>query len=111
MAVAIVLACPGVALGQIESAGQGTARALSIHYADGRTITRPLRDAGGMWTLAFPRIAGVDTSREGRPLSALHVSHEVDGETVFVTVALSYVSPNNKPVEVAKVPSEPIVER
>jgi hypothetical protein len=85
-----------------------TSRGLSIRYADGRTVTSPVRPSGGMWTPRFPRIPGVDTSRKGLALSTLDVRHAVDGADVVLHVALSYGGPrqNLTPVATARVSAD-----
>jgi hypothetical protein len=80
-----------------------TSRGLEIRYADGRTMTSPVRRSGGMWTPRFPRIAGVDTSRNGLALSTLDVRHAADGAEVVLDVSLSYGGPSRNLTPVASV--------
>ena len=80
-----------------------TTRGLTIQYADGQASTGPVRRNGGMWTSAFPRIAGADTSRNGLPLSTLDIKHVIEGSAVVVTVTLCYDGPGQNGVTVATV--------
>lgn len=90
--------------GSAQTVTTDTSRGLSIRYADGRTITRPLRPRGGLSTAVFPRIDGVETSREGMSLNGLEVGHIVEGDEVVVTVSLLYrAGPNKNTVRVATV--------
>ena len=82
----------------------GELRALSVRYADGRTTNRVLSPTGrASWTPAFPRLAGVDTSRDGLALRALQFEEAPDPPNVVVTLALLYGSPHQKRVQVASV--------
>jgi hypothetical protein len=103
-------ACLGVVLGlasplgaQSPSSRTDTSRALRITFADGRIVTSPLRRTGGMWTPEFPRIAGVETSRNGLPLTTLDLKHEMDGDDVVLTVSLSYGGPGRYAISVGSV--------
>jgi hypothetical protein len=112
IAVALAAALPPLALAQQPKPTVDTSRGLTILYADGRVSTRPLRLIGGMWTPYFPRVDGVETSRNGLPLTTLDVKHVVDGDNITVTVSLFYGGVNKNPVEVAKVrlsPGTPVV--
>jgi hypothetical protein len=75
-----------------QTATTDTSRGFAIRYADGRISTRPLRPKGGMVTAVFPRIEGMETARQGRPLNGLDVSYVVEGDEVVVTVSLHYRS-------------------
>jgi hypothetical protein len=101
--VAVTAGLPSSARAQPQPPKTDTSRGLSIQYADGRVSTGPVRRTGGMWTPAFPRIAGADTSREGVPLTTLDVKHVVDGSDVVVTVSLFYGGPGQHGVKVATV--------
>lgn len=63
---------------------------LSITYGDGRTAAQPLRPHGAFWTPIFPRIAGVETSRNGLPLYVLDVSFTADATNAIISVTLVY---------------------
>ena len=80
-----------------------TSRGLSVHYADGRTVTSALRPSSGWWTYNYPKIAGVDTSRNGVPLATMDVRYVVEGRDLVVTVALCYGGATSNPVKVATV--------
>ena len=67
-----------------------TSRAVNITFADGRSVSSPVRRTGGLWTPEFPRIGGAETSRNGVPLTTLDVKHQTDGDDVVLTVSLSY---------------------
>jgi hypothetical protein len=88
-----------------------TSRALSIQFVDGRTLSRPLRPTGGLWTTSYPRIAGVETRRAGLPLSMLDIRYVVQAEDLIVTVSLSYGGPDRNLVKVREVrvtPNTPV---
>jgi hypothetical protein len=74
------------------AAGQadGTVRALSIAYADGRTAVLVLRTQFGMWTPMFPRVAADNgNGNDGAP-RRLDLSGHPEGEDVVVDVSLGY---------------------
>jgi hypothetical protein len=96
----LVAATPRVAA---QSPAAAANRGLSIHYADGRTVTNPLRSTGGMWTPLFPRIRGAQTSRDGIPLTELDLRWVIEGPEVVVTVTLFYGGPNRNPLKAAVV--------
>jgi hypothetical protein len=109
----------GVVLGLVSPVGAqppsprtDTTRALRITFADGRIVTSPLRSTGGMWTPEFPRIAGIETSRNGLPLTTLDVKHEMAGDDVVLTVSLSYGGPGRHAITVgtARLSAEASVE-
>jgi hypothetical protein len=103
-AAAILIPCLAASASpQAQPPKTDTTRGLSIQYADGRVSTGPVRRTGGMWTAAFPRIDGADTSRNGLPLTTLDVKHVVDGANVVVTVTLYYGGPGQHGVTVAEV--------
>jgi len=80
-----------------------TPRELAIKYADGHTAYQVLRPSGGSWTPFFPRIPGVETSRNGLPLTALDVAHALDGPDVRVAISLIYGRPHQDRLKVATV--------
>src|SRR5262245_41380844 len=84
-----------------------TSRALTIQYADGRKITNARRHAAAMWTQAFPKVPGATASKDGLPLTTLHVRYVVDHLDLVVTVSVSYGGPLKPPVEVATVRVKP----
>jgi hypothetical protein len=98
-----------LAVSHTRAQGQSvdTSRGLAIGYTDGRTIVRALKASGGMWTPYFPRAVGSKPSRDGLPLTTLHIRHVVDGNDVVVTVLLSYGGPWRDPIEVATVRVSP----
>ena len=98
-AAAIAIPC----LAQAQAPKTDTTRGLSIQYADGQVSPGQVRRTGGMWTGAFPRIPGADTSRNGLPLTTLDIKHLIDGSTVVVTVTLYYGGPGQHGVTVATV--------
>ena len=99
-----LLSSAGVAGAQPASAPPGDIRALAVTYADGRTTNNPLSNRGRVgWTVAFPRIAGAETMREGLPLNALQFEEALDGQNLVVTIALLYGSPQQRRVQVARV--------
>jgi hypothetical protein len=97
------LAQPSPTGAQPPTPSTDTSRGLSIRYADGRTVTSPVRRSGGMWTPRFPKTPGVDTSRRGQQLSTLDVKHAIDGPEVVLTVSLSYGGPSQNLTRVATV--------
>jgi hypothetical protein len=101
----LALAAPASA----QSSGQttDTGRALSIQYADGKVINLPVRPTGGVGTTSFPRIAGVDTSRDGVRLTTLDVKYVVERTDIVVTVTLCYGGPDKNPLKVATVRVSP----
>jgi len=103
LSIAAILCLPHAAVAQSQSLKTDTTRGLTIQYADGEVSTRPVRRTGGMWTAAFPRIAGAETSRNGLPLSTLDIKHVVEGSAVLVTVALCYGGPGQNCVTVGTV--------
>jgi hypothetical protein len=110
LVVLLALAAPPSA----QSSGQttDTGRALSIQYADGKVINLPLRPTGGVGMTSFPRIAGVDTSRDGVRLTTLDVKYVVERTDIVVTVTLCYGGPDKNPLKVATVrvsPGTPVI--
>jgi hypothetical protein len=97
------LTLPSVAGAQAPASTTDTSRGLRIQYADGRTVTSPLRQSGGMWTPRFPTIPGAETARHGASLSTLDVRHAIDGADVVLTVSLSYGGPGRHLTKVATV--------
>jgi hypothetical protein len=95
----------GMAAAQSPPAGApGELRALSVRYADGRTTSRVLSTKGrASWTVTFPRVPGVETTRDGLRLSALQFEEAPDPPNVVVTLALLYGSPHQKRLQVASV--------
>ena len=102
-ALVVAVAQPSPIGAQPPAPSTDTSRGLSIRYADGRTVTSPVRRSGGMWTPRFPKTPGVDTSRRGQPLATLDVKHAIDGPDVVVTVSLSYGRPSQNLTRVATV--------
>jgi hypothetical protein len=98
-----LLGLPPSSFAQAPPPKTDTSRGLSIQYADGRISTGPVRRSGGMWTSAFPTIAGADTSRNGVRLTTLDVKHVIDGPDVVATVSLYYGGPGQRGVTVATV--------
>jgi hypothetical protein len=76
------------------AAGQadGTVRALSIAYADGRTALLVLRTRFSMWTPMFPRVRAEDGNGNGndRAPRRLDLSGHPEGDDVVVDVSLGY---------------------
>jgi hypothetical protein len=101
--LAFVVGCAVSLAAQPRPSRTDTSRAVSITYADGRSVTSPLRHGGGMWTGEFPRMPGVQTSRDGQLLSTLDVKHGIEGDDVVLTVSLSYGGPGRNAVTVARV--------
>ena len=103
LAAAAIPCLAHAAFGQAQSPKTDTTRGLTIQYADGEVSTRPVHRNGGMWTAAFPRITGADTSRNGLPLTTLDIKYVVEGSAVLVTVALCYGGPGQNCVTVGTV--------
>jgi len=83
--------------------GRGSApRRLTVTYSDGTSRTRLLTPRGGSWTPYFPHRPDAP-AQDGLPLSALDVSHVVDGDLVTVTVALRYGLPQLRTVPVVTI--------
>jgi hypothetical protein len=94
----------GMAWAQATAAPADTVRALVVQYADGRKTVTPIGTSGRVsWTMRFPRVPGVETSRDGLPLSALQFEEALDGQAVVVTLALLYGSPQQTRVAVTSV--------
>jgi hypothetical protein len=95
LAASTLLALVMVVAARAQHPPPETVRTFTVKYADGRTTNQVLSDKGRVsWTAKFPRVAGVDTSREGLPLSALQFEQARDGRNLQVTVALLYGSPH-----------------
>ncbi len=99
----LTLCLAASAVAQTQPSKTDPTRGLSIQYADGRVSTGPVRRTGGMWTDTFPRVVGVDTARNGFPLTTLEVKHVIDGSNVVVTVTLYYGGPGQHGVPVKTV--------
>jgi hypothetical protein len=80
-----------------------TPLALVMTFADGHKITRLLKPTGEMWTPAVRILPGRTVTSNGLPVTALHVAHVVQGDTVVVTVALLFGSPHQVRTPVATV--------
>lgn len=103
-AVALVVLLPQQTAGAQAAAPPDTVRALVVQYADGRTTVTPIGTSGRVsWTMRFPRVAGVETSRDGLPLNALQFEEALDGQAIVVTLALLYGSPQQRRVPVTSV--------
>ena len=100
LALLVAVARPG--LGQPATTAVSSP-SLLITFADGRVTTHPIRRSGEMWTPLFPRLAGPVPARDGRPLSALGVSYQSEGDVVVATVSLIYGLPHRTRVKVATV--------
>ena len=89
-AVLAVLLPLGTAWAQpTAGAPPDTVRALVVQYADGFKTVTPIGTSGRVsWTPRFPRVPGVETSRDGLPLNALQFEEALDGQAVVVTIAL-----------------------
>jgi hypothetical protein len=87
---------------QPRDSGKSGPRRLTVTYSDGTARTRLLTPRGGMWTPYFPHRPDAP-SQGDLPLSALDVSHTVDGDLVTVTVALKYGRPHQRTVPVVTI--------
>jgi hypothetical protein len=103
--------CAGVSTADARQDGSDTAStlmALAVHQADGRTTYRPLRATiGSGWTPLFPRVEGADTDRDGLPLSAMDITHQLSGDQAVVRVALIYGRPHQRRIDVETVTVAP----
>lgn len=107
-AIALSTGTTGLRAAQAAPDPGRTVTGLSIQYADGRTIYRPLTPArGSSWTPLFPQIPEVNTDREDLPLAALDITHVLRGHDAVVAVALLYGRPHQHRIEVATVTVKP----
>jgi hypothetical protein len=92
----------------MPASGIEETRALAVQFADGRRVVAPLSTTGRVnFTAAFPRIDGINTSRDGLPLVALQYEEALEAGGVAVTVALLYGTPQQRrvPIETVHVTS------
>lgn len=108
IAIALSAGTTGLRAAQAAPDRGRTVTGLSIQYADGRTIYRPLTPTrGSSWTPLFPQIPGANTDREDLPLAALDIAHVMRGQDAVVAVALLYGRPHQHRIEVATVTVKP----
>jgi hypothetical protein len=103
LSVLVLLISPRYAWAQGVPANQ-SAQAVVTEFADGRKVHHIIKPQGmGGWTPLFPRVAGVDTDRNGLPLAALDCAMVLDGQQVKVAVTLIYGRPHQHRIAVTTV--------
>jgi hypothetical protein len=101
--LAVSLTMPSPAAAQQSASPTDTARGLSMLFADGRRVTRPLTASSQAATTGFPTVPGRDTSRDGAPLIGYRVAHVMEGGDALVTVSIQFGPPRKELIKVATI--------
>ncbi|MDQ3486233.1 MAG: hypothetical protein M3468_00700 [Acidobacteriota bacterium] len=80
-----------------------TSRGLSMLFADGRRLTRPLTASGQMATTGFPTLPGRGTFRDGASLTGYRVAHVLEGADALIAVSIQFGAPRKELVKVATI--------
>src|SRR3954471_9449212 len=79
---ALMLGTARTVSAQSSPAPQQVRRSIAVTYTDRRPTTHTLRRSRAMWTPLFPSVPGRGRTKEGLPVAALEIVHQVEGDAV-----------------------------